>query len=162
MEHFNTSLDKRSTMLHKGLKTVLIYSFLSLVFWHRWGGGCRREVILPMGIWQRFADPVQLLSSSKATGPCVSQPITSPKHSAAHNYRSERVTASLSRVGMARHQFHPAISYVFLSAITSGTEIQQQHDWRFLVVNQIQAANVLINEMCPVKTAHLSAWTFRY
>lgn len=85
MEHLNTNLNKTDTV-------SLIYFFFNNLFPDRFW------VFSPLGIWQWFADPVQLLSSSKATGPCVSRPITSLKHSAEHNYGSEYVTASLSRV----------------------------------------------------------------
>lgn len=44
------------------------------------------------------------LSSSEATGPDASQPITAPQHSAVDNYRSVCVTTSLSSIWMAHYQ----------------------------------------------------------
>lgn len=64
------------------------------------------------------------LSSSKATGPCTSQPITAPRHSAVGNYRSVCVTTSLSSPLNGSVPAPAAISSVFLYAISSGTEIQ--------------------------------------
>lgn len=117
--------NNKNIRIHK-LFFFSFFSFFKYLFPEIAGRKHRHGVGSPVGIWQWFADPIQLLSSSKATGLCVSQPITSPKHSAEHNYRSEYVTTSLSRVRTTPYQFHPAISYVFLSAITSGTEFQSQ------------------------------------
>lgn len=44
------------------------------------------------------------LSSSEATGPYASQPITAPQHSAVDNYRSVCVTTSLFSIWMAQYQ----------------------------------------------------------
>lgn len=65
------------------------------------------------------------LSSSKATGPFASQPITAPQHSAVDNYRSVCVTTSLSSIWKAQYKL--LLQSVMFSSLLfrySRTEIQ--------------------------------------
>lgn len=102
-----------------------------------------------MGIWQWFADPVQLHDGSHPLRPQapISQPITAPQCSNVGNYRSACVTTSLSSLWMARSQL-PLQSVMFFS-LPFKVE-QKSRNNTTTIVSMVVVLSCLESQVCQV------------